>query len=460
MRRMFWGYVVVHRRGARVLHRDGVDPAMSHAGPAGVLPRQLPVTGLRWPARRRAGRPGVVGRGRLQPGSAHRGAPGGVVVPLCHLVGLRGRRRRELAIRSSSSSCSTSRSPCGSCSGGRRSRRSPGDEDRESDEKQLVGVRPSRLTLVGEGGRLAHPDLLPLPRARHAARVPGVVVGPSHRRPRGGQRAAAARPARPDRARRLPRSHPTSGDAPCRTGRASCSPSAPWPSSRSTCVNAARRRSRRSAPLTASPGRATDRRRFDGRMNPSAYPYRAAGMGDHVMPDPRRPRARPTRRRSMTDSLEEVLEERIPEDLGDAPRGRHRRRGRGDGGAPRSTRAWAPGRSSGVTRPPSWCSTTSPTPLRAARSTPSVEALAQYAHEVRPRRRPASRSSRASASRCPSTRGEFEALLWGALQHLHDHDDHPVGRRASRPTPTTRTSRSASPARPSSWSACTPTHLA
>ena len=35
------------------------------------------------------------------------------------------------------------------------------------------------------------------------------------------------------------------------------------------------------------------------------------------------------------------------------------------------------------------------------------------------------RSSRASAGRCPSTRGEFEALLWGALQHLHDHDDAP-----------------------------------
>ena len=34
-----------------------------------------------------------------------------------------------------------------------------------------------------------------------------------------------------------------------------------------------------------------------------------------------------------------------------------------------------------------------------------------------------SRSSRASAGRCPTTRATSRRLLWGALQHLHDNDD-------------------------------------
>jgi len=50
--------------------------------------------------------------------------------------------------------------------------------------------------------------------------------------------------------------------------------------------------------------------------------------------------------------------------------------------------------------------------------------LAQYAHEVDPE------GDLVSFVACfrepvPRDEGEFEALLWGALQHLHDHDDTP-----------------------------------
>jgi hypothetical protein len=82
-------------------------------------------------------------------------------------------------------------------------------------------------------------------------------------------------------------------------------------------------------------------------------------------------------------------------------------------------------------------------------------ALAQYADEVDPE---GDLVSFVACFRGPVADEErdFEALLWGALQHLHDNDDAPWADGVAA-DPETPTSPSASPARPSSWSACTPT---
>ena len=53
---------------------------------------------------------------------------------------------------------------------------------------------------------------------------------------------------------------------------------------------------------------------------------------------------------------------------------------------------------------------------------------------------------------------EFEALLWGALQHLHDHDDTPWAEGVAADPENPHFAFSV-PGPPSSWSACTPTRL-
>ena len=142
------------------------------------------------------------------------------------------------------------------------------------------------------------------------------------------------------------------------------------------------------------------------------------------MPDPRRPRARPIRaRRSMTDSLEEVLEERASEDLGDAPR-----------------HDIVAAVEEMVAHPEYPCLGARSVFRRDAATLVVLDdladtspggtldtlggALAQYADEVDPE------GDLVSFVACfrepvPLDEGEFEALLWGALQHLHDHDDAP-----------------------------------
>ena len=145
------------------------------------------------------------------------------------------------------------------------------------------------------------------------------------------------------------------------------------------------------------------------------------------MPDPRRPRARstrpirPTRRRSMTDSLEEVLEERAAEDLGDAPR-----------------HDIVAAIEEMVAHPEFPCLGARSVFRRDAATLVVFDdladtspggaldtlggALAQYADEVD------AEGDLVSFVACfrepvPLDEKEFEALLWGALQHLHDHDD-------------------------------------
>jgi len=147
------------------------------------------------------------------------------------------------------------------------------------------------------------------------------------------------------------------------------------------------------------------------------------------MPDPRRPRARPTRpirptrRRSMTDSLEVVLEERAAEDLGDAPR--H------DIVAAVEEMVAHPeypclGARSVFRRDAATLvvldDLTDTTPGGSLDTLGAT--LAQYAHEVD------AEGDLVSFVACfrgpvPGEERGFEALLWSALQHLHDNDDAP-----------------------------------
>ena len=132
----------------------------------------------------------------------------------------------------------------------------PGDEGRETDEQQLRRrARDARLAGLGPGRGLAHPALLALARPRDGRHLRAVVDGAGGHRTGGRQRGAAARPARPAVASASTSSPPTSGAGRCRTGSPSCSPSAPWRCSPSTCASGGRRRARRSVPphdLTSS----------------------------------------------------------------------------------------------------------------------------------------------------------------------------------------------------------------
>ncbi len=147
------------------------------------------------------------------------------------------------------------------------------------------------------------------------------------------------------------------------------------------------------------------------------------------MPDPRRPRARPTRpirptrRRSMTDSLEVVLEERAAEDLGEGP-----------------SSDIVAAIEEMVAHPEFPCLGARSVFRRDAATLVVLDdlsdtgpggsldtlgaALAQYADEVDPE------GDLVSFVACfrgpvPDEERDFEALLWGALQHLHDNDDAP-----------------------------------
>jgi FPC/CPF motif-containing protein YcgG len=125
----------------------------------------------------------------------------------------------------------------------------------------------------------------------------------------------------------------------------------------------------------------------------------------------------------MTDSLEEVLEERASEDLGDAPR-----------------HDIVAAVEEMVAHPEYPCLGARSVFRRDAATLVVLDdladtspggaldtlggVLAQYAHEVDPE------GDLVSFVACfrepvPRDEGEFEALLWGALQHLHDHDDTP-----------------------------------
>ena len=125
----------------------------------------------------------------------------------------------------------------------------------------------------------------------------------------------------------------------------------------------------------------------------------------------------------MSDPLEELLEERAAEDLGDGPSS--------DIVAAIEEMVAHPefpclGARSVFRRtpPPSSCSTTSPTPAPGGSLDTLGAALAQYADEVDPE------GDLVSFVACfrgpvPDEERDFEALLWGALQHLHDNDDAP-----------------------------------
>ena len=181
------------------------------------------------------------------------------------------------------------------------------------------------------------------------------------------------------------------------------------------------------------------------------------------MPDPRRPRAattrpiRPARRRSMTDSLEEVLEERAAEDLGDARATTSSPAIEEMVAHPGVSRAWAHDRCSVVT-PPALVVLDDLADTSPGGTLDTLGgALAQYADEVDAEgdlvsfvacfREPVPVDERRGSRRCC---GEHCSTCTTTTT--------PRGPTASRPTPTTPTSRSASPARRSSSSGCTPTH--
>ena len=133
----------------------------------------------------------------------------------------------------------------------------------------------------------------------------------------------------------------------------------------------------------------------------------------------------------MSDPLEEVLEERAAEDLGDAPRS-----------------DIVAAIEEMVAHPEYPCLGARSVFRRDAATLVVLDDLADtiagrlprhprrgagaVRRRGRPRGRPRVVRRVLPRARCPAASGEFEALLWGALQHLHDHDDAPVGRRGRR----------------------------
>ena len=146
-------------------------------------------------------------------------------------------------------------------------------------------------------------------------------------------------------------------------------------------------------------------------------------MWHGVTPDPRSSRAQPTRTRSMTDPLEDVLEERAAEDLGEAPR-----------------RDIVAAIEEMVAHPEYPCLGARSVFRRDAATVVVLDdladtstggaldtlgaTLARYADEAD------ADGDLVSFVACfrepvPQHEREFETLLWAALQHLHDKDDAP-----------------------------------
>jgi uncharacterized protein len=155
----------------------------------------------------------------------------------------------------------------------------------------------------------------------------------------------------------------------------------------------------------------------------AAYPPSTGGMWHGVSPDRRRARDDHTRRRTMIDPLEDVLEERAAEELGDAPRS--------DIVAAVEEMVAHPeypclGARSVFRRDAATLVVLDDlTDTSEGGSLDTLGAtLGQYAQEVDPD------GDLVSFVACfrgpvPDEERDFESLLWGALQHLHDHDDAP-----------------------------------